>query len=157
MATTATVLQTMKQLPGVSYPVLVPNVKGLEKLLELGLGRGQKPIVDEVAVFTAASDSFSRANTNMSVQESLEQIEQVVRLALEAKLRVRGYVSTVISCPFEGPVKPERVREVAQRLIEMGCYEVSLGDTVGTGVTKTVKAMIGEVLKAVPVDRLAVS
>lgn len=157
MATTTEVLTSMKQRRGVSYPVLVPNVRGLENLLQIHAGSSTGPIVDEIAIFTAASDSFNKANTNKTVQESLIELEKVVSLAKEKGLRVRGYVSTVITCPFEGSILPEKVREVSSALFDMGCYEVSLGDTVGTGTEKTVKALMEEAIKGLPMDKIAVS
>ncbi|KIM29940.1 hypothetical protein M408DRAFT_328393 [Serendipita vermifera MAFF 305830] len=156
MATTPEVLTSMKQRRGVSYPVLVPNVRGLENLLQIQ-GSSSGPIVDEIAIFTAASDSFNKANTNKTVQESLVELEKVVKLAKDKGLRVRGYVSTVITCPFEGAIEPRKVREVGNALLDMGCYEVSLGDTVGTGTEKTVKALMEEVVRSMPIGKLAVS
>jgi hydroxymethylglutaryl-CoA lyase len=155
MATTPEVLTSMKQSRGVSYPVLVPNVRGLENLLQIH-GASSSPIVDEIAIFTAASDSFNKANTNKTVEESLHELQKVVSLAKEKGLRVRGYVSTVITCPFEGSVQPTRVREVGKELLDMGCYEVSLGDTVGTGTEMTVRALMEEVGRSLPMDKLAV-
>lgn len=155
MATTPEVLTRVRQRSGVSYPVLIPNTKGLENLLQIH-GSSSAPIVDEIAIFTAASDSFNQANTNKTVQESLRELEKVVSLAKENGLRIRGYVSTVITCPFEGPIEPKRVRQVGKELLDMGCYEVSLGDTVGTGTETTVKALMEEVGRSLPMNRLAV-
>ena len=146
----------MKQRRGVSYPVLVPNVRGLENLLQIH-GSSPGPIVDEIAIFTAASDSFNKANTNKTIQESLFELEKVVALAREKGLRVRGYVSTVITCPFEGTIQPRKVHDVSSALFNMGCYEVSLGDTVGTGTEKTVKALMEEAVRGLPMDKIAVS
>ncbi|KAG8803528.1 hypothetical protein FRC16_004936 [Serendipita sp. 398] len=159
MATTPEVLQTMKPWQGVSYPVLVPNVKGLENLLQIiqasSVAEGT-PVVNEIAVFTAASDSFNKANTNKNVAESLVELEKVVKKATENGMRVRGYVSTVITCPFEGLIDPKRVTEVAKALLDMGCYEISLGDTVGTGTNASVRRLLEEVLKVLPADKIAV-
>lgn len=160
MATTAEVLRGLKPHTGVAYPVLVPNVKGLENLLQLlksiKEGDGGREAVDEIAIFTAASDSFNKANTNKSVADSLIELEKVTQLALDYKLRVRGYVSTVITCPFEGKVRPKRVKEVGKALLDMGCYEVSLRDTVGTGTSETVTALMDEVAIALPMNKIAV-
>jgi hydroxymethylglutaryl-CoA lyase len=148
VATTTEVLMNMKTRPGVSYPVLVPNVKGLENLLQLHHPSApSQPIVSEIAVFTAASDSFNKANTNKTVAASLVELEKVVRLAKEKGLKVRGYMSTVITCPFEGTIDPKRVVDVGRDLLQMGCYEVSLGDTVGTGTERTVRVLMDEVEK----------
>jgi len=158
MATTTEVLLNMKAHPGVSYPVLVPNVKGLENLLQLHHpSTPSQPIVSEIAIFTAASDTFNKANTNKTVAESLIELEKVVLLAKEKGLKVRGYVSTVITCPFEGNMDPKRVVQVGRELLQMGCYEVSLGDTVGTGTERTVRALMDEVQKGLPIPKVAVS
>jgi hydroxymethylglutaryl-CoA lyase len=154
MGTTKEVLLALKKRQGVSYPVLVPNLRGMTDFLDLQNGT---PIVDEVSIFTAASDSFSKANTKMSVEESLATLEKVVVLAKEKGLRVRGYVSTVITCPFEGAIKPSKVTAVSKQLLDMGCYEVSLGDTVGTGTETTVRSLMEDVTRQLPVDKLAVS
>ncbi|KAG8902360.1 hypothetical protein FRB99_004550 [Tulasnella sp. 403] len=144
MAGTAEVLQRFLHKPGIGYPVLVPNTKGLDTLIEL-LERhasehgNSKPLTDEIAVFIAASESFSKANINCSIAESIDRLVPVVRLAKFKGLRVRGYVSTVITCPYEGSIAPERVRDVAKALDQLGCYEISLGDTVGTGTPVTVE------------------
>ena len=147
MADSADVLKAIRRRPGTAYPVLVPNLKGLEAALAAG--------VEEVAVFGAASESFSRKNINCSIAESLERFAPVIGQALAAGLRVRGYVSCVLDCPYEGPIAPERVAEVSARLAEMGCYEVSLGDTIGTGTPARARMMVETVARAVPADRLA--
>lgn len=160
MAGTADVITRMERLHGNHYPVLVPNLKGLEHLLDVlsdhpPSAEGTPPPTDEIAVFTAATNSFSKANTNCTIAESLERIEHVTKKALDHGLRVRGYVSVVISCPYEGNVSAGTVRDVAKALLDMGCYEVSLGDTVGTGTPFRVRAMLETVLGAVPAARLA--
>ncbi|KAG9091234.1 hypothetical protein FRC06_000652 [Ceratobasidium sp. 370] len=157
MAGTAEVISEMRRIPGVHYPVLVPNMKGLDTLLTLlsQHSSASPPLTDEIAVFTAASDAFNKANTNSTVAESLVRLAPVVQRALENGLRVRGYVSTVISCPYDGETDPKRVRDVARELVQMGCYEVSLGDTVGTGTPATMTAMLNEVVKDVPVGLIA--
>lgn len=153
MADTAEVLKRMTRHPGVHYPVLVPNQRGLDDLLALlDVHPG---LTDEVAVFTAASDGFARANLNCTVAESLERLEGVVRVARERGLRVRGYVSVVIECPYSGRTDYGKVREVARALVDMGCYEVSLGETMGKGRPHQVAEMIEEVKKGVPVHLLA--
>ena len=147
MAGTAEVLAGLTPRPGVDYPVLVPNLKGLEAALAAG--------AREIAVFGAASESFSRANINCSIAESLERFASVVERALAAGLRVRGYVSCVLGCPYEGAVSPEAVARVAAALAGMGCYEVSLGDTIGTGTPLAARRMVEVVAEHVPLERLA--
>lgn len=147
MADTDKVMAAIRRKPGVSYPVLVPNMKGLEAAMAVG--------AQEVAVFGAATESFSQRNTNCSIAESLERFAPVCETALGAGLKVRGYVSVVLVCPFEGEVKPEAVAEVADRLEQLGCYEISLGDTTGMGTPAKTQRMIEAVSRRVPVDRLA--
>lgn len=110
---------------GVAYPVLVPNLKGMETAIDCG--------VNEVSVFTAASESFTKKNTNCSIDESLKRIEEITVLAKKNQIKVRGYISCVMGCPYEGDISPEKVNEIVNKLLEMGCYQVSLGDTIGTG------------------------
>ncbi|KAJ3556433.1 hypothetical protein NP233_g11979 [Leucocoprinus birnbaumii] len=156
MAGTAEVLKRKTTEPGVHYAVLVPNQRGLDDLLTLLSSESQSPpLTDEVSIFTAATDAFTRANLNCSITESLTRLTPVARTALDNGLRVRGYVSVVIACPYTGKVDYKRVREVAKELLEMGCYEVSLGDTVGQGTPFEVEEMIAEVSKDVPVSKLA--
>ncbi|KAG9092448.1 hypothetical protein FRC07_011664, partial [Ceratobasidium sp. 392] len=135
----------------------VPNMKGLDALLTVlsEHSSASPPLTDEIAIFTAASDGFNKANTNSTVTESLVRLAPVVQRALENGLRVRGYVSTVISCPYDGETDPKQVRDVAKELVQMGCYEVSLGDTVGTGTPASMIAMLNEVVKDVPLGLLA--
>ncbi|MGH7074651.1 MAG: hydroxymethylglutaryl-CoA lyase [Stellaceae bacterium] len=147
MADTAEVLAGLHRRPGVSYPVLVPNMKGFEAALAARC--------DEIAVFAAASESFSRRNINCSIAESLERFKPVAAAAMEHGIRVRGYISTVIDCPYEGAIAPSAVAEVALRLFRLGCYEISLGDTIGTGTPGRVRKMIETVAKDVPIDKLA--
>jgi hydroxymethylglutaryl-CoA lyase len=147
MADTAEVMARIRRKPGVSYPVLVPNMKGLEGALAAK--------AEEVAVFAAATEGFSRRNTNCSIAESFERFEPVCKAALANGLRVRGYVSVVLGCPYEGEVKPEAVADVSGRLLDLGCYEISLGDTIGTGTAAKAQRMIEIVAKKVPVERLA--
>lgn len=147
MADSGEVLARIRRKPGVSYPVLVPNQKGLEAALAAG--------VDEIAVFGAASESFSQKNINVSIAQSLARFEPVVEAARAAGVKVRGYVSTVIGCPYEGTIAPQAVAGVAKALRDMGCYEVSLGDTIGVGTPATTLAMLEAVAKEVPVAELA--
>ncbi len=147
MADSGEVLARIRRKPGVSYPVLVPNQKGLEAALAAG--------VDEIAVFGAASESFSQKNINVSIAQSLARFEPVVEAARAAGVKVRGYVSTVIGCPYEGTIAPKAVAGVAKALRDMGCYEVSLGDTIGVGTPATTLAMLEAVAKEVPVAELA--
>ncbi|WP_016855343.1 hydroxymethylglutaryl-CoA lyase [Halomonas smyrnensis] len=146
MADHREVMHGLRRHQGVTYSALTPNLKGLETALECG--------VDEVAVFGAASEAFSRKNINCSVAESLERFAPVLERAREANVRVRGYVSCVLGCPYEGEIAPARVAEVARALHEMGCYEVSLGDTIGTGTPLKAKRMLEAVARAVPLERL---
>ncbi len=147
MADTDQVLAGINRRDGVDYPVLVPNMRGLESALEAG--------AVEVAVFGAASESFSQKNINCSVAESLERFRPVCEEALRHDVRVRGYVSCVLGCPYEGPIEPAAVASVARALGDMGCYEVSLGDTVGTGTPERARTMVAAVATELPVTMLA--
>jgi len=147
MADHTEVLERIRRKPGVSYPVLTPNLKGFEAARAAG--------ATEVAIFGAASEAFSMKNINCSIAESLERFRPVVKSALDSNIRVRGYVSCVLGCPYEGEVKPDRVAHVARALFDMGCYEVSLGDTIGVGTPGKAKAMIEACAKHVPVAKLA--
>ncbi len=148
MADTASVLAGLRARPGVRYPVLVPNLKGLEAARAAG--------VAEIAVFGAASETFSRKNINCSIAESLERFRPVAREAIAAGMRVRGYISCVLGCPYEGAIAPAAVVPVARALLDMGCYEISLGDTVGVGTPGKAQALIDDVAAVVPRERLAV-
>jgi isopropylmalate/homocitrate/citramalate synthase len=148
MADTAEVLAALQRRPGVRYPVLVPNLKGLERALAAG--------VEEIAVFGAASETFTQRNINCSIEESLARFQPVCEAALDAGLRVRGYVSCVLGCPYEGEVPLARVAEVAAALSAMGCAEVSLGDTIGVGTPVKARAMVEAVAARVPLTQLAV-
>ncbi len=147
MGDAADVMARIERLPGVSYPVLTPNLQGFEAALAAG--------ATEVAVFGAASESFSRKNINCSIAESLVRFEPVMAAAQAAGIRVRGYVSCVLGCPYEGEISPEAVAGVAATLFEMGCYEVSLGDTIGAGTPGKTRRMLDAVARRVPVDKLA--
>jgi hydroxymethylglutaryl-CoA lyase len=148
MSDAAQVLAGLVRKPGVSYPVLVPNVQGLERALAAG--------VEEVAVFTAASDAFTRKNINASIDESLLRLRPVIAQALEQRLRVRAYVSTVLGCPYQGDVAVSEVLRVAQALVQMGCYEISLGDTIGVGTPNKARALLRACADVVGIDKLAV-
>ncbi|TFY81117.1 hypothetical protein EWM64_g2897 [Hericium alpestre] len=155
MAGTAEVATKIEKLSGVTYQYLVPNEKGLSTFLNL---LSEQPDVrpgSEIAIFTAATDAFSKANTNVTVAESLERLAKVTRAALDHGVRVRGYVSVVITCPYSGKADYGRVRDVTRALLDMGCFEVSLGDTTGTGTPTSVGEMIDAVLGANPVQKLA--
>jgi isopropylmalate/homocitrate/citramalate synthase len=147
MADHTEVLERIRRKPGVSYPVLTPNLKGFEAALAAG--------ATEVAIFGAASEAFSRKNINCSIAESLERFRPVAEAARKANVKVRGYVSCVLGCPYEGEVAPQRAADVAAALYEMGCYEVSLGDTIGVGTPGKAKPMIEACAKRVPLERLA--
>ncbi|PTU69359.1 hydroxymethylglutaryl-CoA lyase [Chromobacterium haemolyticum] len=147
MAGSAEVMAGLDLAGPVSYPVLVPNEQGLDAALEAG--------AREIAVFGAASESFSRRNINASIAESLQRFAPVMARAQAAGVPVRGYVSCVVGCPYEGRIAPAKVAEVAARLLDMGCYEISLGDTIGVGTPSSVLAMLEAVSKAVPMTQLA--
>ena len=148
MADSAAVFQQIKRQTNVRYTALTPNLRGLEAAIEAQ--------VDEVAVFGAASEVFSQKNINCSIAESLERFMPVMELAKRHQLPVRGYVSCVLGCPYEGHVDPQKVADVSQQLLEMGCYEISLGDTIGVGTPLKTQQMLNAVLSVIPVDKLAV-
>ena len=148
MADTAAVLAGIARRPGVSYPVLVPNMQGYAAARAAG--------ADAIAIFAAASESFSRRNINCSIAQSLERFAPVAAAARADGVRLRGYVSCVIDCPYEGAIAPDAAADVAARLLALGCYEVSMGDTVGTGTAARVEAMLAAAVARVPVERLAV-
>ncbi|KAA0574101.1 hydroxymethylglutaryl-CoA lyase [Azospirillum sp. Sh1] len=148
MGDSADVLAGIARKPGVRYAALTPNLKGLEGALAAK--------ADEVAVFGAASESFSQKNINCSIAESLDRFAPVMEQAKAAGVPVRGYVSCVLGCPYEGEIAPKAVAEVAERLFAMGCYEISLGDTIGTGTPTKAQAMIAAVAERVPVEKIAV-
>jgi hydroxymethylglutaryl-CoA lyase len=147
MADAAQVMARIRRKSGVRYPVLTPNLKGFEAALAAG--------ADEVAVFVAATESFSRRNINCTVAESLERARPVFDAAKANGVRVRGYVSVVLGCPYEGEVDPHRVADVAAALHDLGAYEVSLGDTIGTGTAARTQALLARVAERVPMDCLA--
>src|SRR5438105_3053388 len=147
MADTAEVYAEIPKDPGVDYPVLVPNMKGLERAIDAG--------VKSIAIFTAASDTFNQRNINMSIDESFANYAPVTTRALAERIRVRGYISTAFGCPYEGDVPPEKVLEVSARLLDLGCYEVSVGDTIGVGTPRQVQGVIGMLLQVIPAQKLA--
>jgi hydroxymethylglutaryl-CoA lyase len=147
MADNAQVMAAIRRKPGVSYPVLVPNRKGLEGALAAG--------VEEVVVFGAATETFSRKNTNCSIAEGLARFAEVAREALAHGLRVRGDISVCLGCPYEGEVPPAAVVRVARELDAMGCYEITVADTIGTGTAGKTRAVLEAVMKHIPAQRLA--
>jgi isopropylmalate/homocitrate/citramalate synthase len=148
MADNREVMAGITRKAGVSYPVLTPNLQGFENALAAG--------ADEVAVFAAASEQFSQRNINCSIDASLDRFAPVLDSARQHSVRVRGYISCVLGCPYQGDDDPAVVAHVAERLYTMGCYEISLGDTIGVGTAAKARAMISTVSAKVPADRLAV-
>lgn len=147
MSDATAVMAGIDRRAGVTYSALTPNVKGLEGAIAAR--------ASEVAVFSAASEAFTQKNINCSIAESLERFVPLIEQAQAAGIRVRGYVSTVLGCPYQGDIDPAQVAAVSRELIDMGCYEVSLGDTIGTGTPLKAKKMLEVVSAAVPMDRLA--
>ena len=148
MADSAEVLTGLKRKPGVRYLVLVPNMRGYDAARAAG--------AEEIAIFTAASETFSQRNTNCSIAESFDRFAPVVAAAKRDRVAVRGYVSCVVDCPYEGAIAPAAVASVAHRLLELGCYEVSLGETIGTATPTRLQAMLAVVMEVVPREKLAV-
>ncbi len=138
----------IEKKPRVAYPVLVPNEKGMQRALDAG--------AREVSIFTAASETFNQKNSNCSIAGSIERFKPVVALATKHDIRVRGYISTAIGCPYEGPIAPEAVARVAKELANLGCYEISLGDTIGVGTPVKAQRMLAAVAAEVPMQKLAV-
>lgn len=148
MADTESVMVGLDLQADTRYPVLVPNMTGFERAIESG--------AREIAVFTAASESFSKRNTNCSIAESINRIRTVTENARSAGVRVRGYLSCVLGCPYEGEIGPGAVARICEQLLELGCDEISLGDTIGTGTAADASALVKTVSSAVPLDQLAV-
>ncbi|MGH8271432.1 MAG: hydroxymethylglutaryl-CoA lyase [Gammaproteobacteria bacterium] len=142
------VFSGIEKRPGVAYSVLVPNEKGMQRALDAG--------AKEVSIFTAASESFNQKNINASIAESIERFKPVMALAAKHDIRVRGYVSTVIACPYEGAIAPEAVAKVAKVLVAIGCYEISLGDTIGVGTPLKAQKMLAAAAAEVSMEKLAV-
>jgi len=148
MATSTDVFNQLKRKENVTYAALTPNMKGFEAAVAVN--------ADEVAIFGAASEAFSQKNINCSIDESLERFKPVVAAAQKADIKVRGYVSCVLGCPYDGFIEPEQVAVVAEKLFKLGCYEISLGDTIGVGNAASVQKMLQAVSARVPTDKLAV-
>ena len=148
MANSDQVLATIKRLPGIRYAALTPNFQGFENAVAAG--------ADEVAVFTAASESFTQRNINCSIEESLSRFMPIMEAARGLNLPVRGYVSCVLGCPYEGKISPQQVLKVSHRLLELGCYEVSLGDTIGIGTSLQTRQLLRIVLGEIQAGKLAV-
>ena len=147
MADHTEVLERIRRKPGVDYPVLTPNLKGFEAARAAG--------ATEVAIFGAASEAFSKKNINCSIAESLERFGPIADAARAANIKVRGYISCVVGCPYEGEIDPDKVAEVAEALFHMGCYEISLGDTIGVGTPAKTQRMIKSCAHRVPIEQLA--
>ncbi len=148
MADSEAVFEGLRKQAGTRYSALTPNMKGFDRALAAG--------ADEVAVFGAASEAFSQKNINCSTAEAIARFEAVVKAAEDNQLPVRGYVSCVLGCPYQGQVEPEAVLEVSQQLLDMGCYEISLGDTIGVGTAASMERLLTTLLKHIPADKLAV-
>ncbi|PCI58964.1 MAG: hydroxymethylglutaryl-CoA lyase [Gammaproteobacteria bacterium] len=148
MATSSEIFKKLTRKPSVTYAALTPNMRGFENALAVN--------ADEVAIFGAASESFSQKNINCSIEESLERFVPIIAAAKKSNIKVRGYVSCVIGCPYEGDITPEQVAAVALKMYQMGCYEVSLGDTIGIGTVASVQKMLQAVSAKVPIEKLAV-
>ena len=148
MADTESVLTGLTRLPDTRYPVLVPNLTGFERAIQSG--------AKEIAVFTAASESFTRRNINCSIAESITRLEQVTELAKASGIRVRGYVSCVLGCPYEGEIEATAVAAVCDQLMQLGCDEISLGDTIGVGTPAVANALVKTISSVVPIEQLAV-
>tara|TARA_B100000446_G_scaffold105107_1_gene98420 strand:+ start:345 stop:1250 length:906 start_codon:yes stop_codon:yes gene_type:complete len=148
MAGSDEVFQQTTRQANVTYAALTPNMKGYERAIEVK--------ADEVAIFAAASEGFSQKNINCSIDESLQRFEPIMSAAREAGVKVRGYVSCVVGCPYDGDIAPEKVVDVTQKLLDMGCYEVSLGDTIGVGTPASIGRLLDLCLESIPADRLAV-
>ncbi len=147
MADSDQVYSAVSSLADIQLPVLVPNVKGLEKAIDLG--------VTQISCFTAASDSFNRKNIACDIEESFTRIEQVIKLAQQHNMRIRAYLSCIVACPYEGKIKSEKVVELSKRLLDMGCYEVSLGDTIGVATPGDIQHLLDACLKDISKDTLA--
>jgi hydroxymethylglutaryl-CoA lyase len=148
MADSAAVFQKINRRAGVSYAALTPNIKGFERAI--------KANATEVAIFASASESFSQKNINCSIAESLERFKPIMQAAKAQNVLVRGYVSCVVGCPYEGDIPATKVAEVANALYKMGCYEISLGDTIGVGTPIAVNTMINTVAESIPIEKIAV-
>lgn len=148
MAQSLEVMQKISRQPGVKYSALVPNLKGFETAVVAK--------ADEIAIFTAASETFAQKNINCSIAESLRRFKEVVQAAKKLKIPVRGYISCTLGCPYEGEIKPQKVADIAAKLHQLGCYEISLGDTIGVGTPRKATELIKSVTKKIPKKYLAV-
>ncbi len=148
MANSAEVMDGIERRPGISYSVLIPNMRGFEQALAVG--------AEEIAIFAAASETFSQRNVNCSVDESIDRFKPVAEAAEREGVRMRGYISCALGCPFEGSVEPAVVATIAASLASLGCYEISLGDTIGVGTPLKSQAMVSAVAAVVPIPKLAV-
>lgn len=148
MADSDQVLENLPQGDNISYPVLVPNRHGLEAAVAAG--------ATEIAIFAAASETFTRKNINCSIAQSIERFREVAEADIARGLKIRGYISCVMGCPYEGIIDPEMVVSVSKALLDLGCYEISLGDTIGTGTPLQVQRLIDRLLNIIPIDQLAV-
>ncbi|NRF30707.1 hydroxymethylglutaryl-CoA lyase [Vibrio coralliilyticus] len=148
MADSLEVMSKITRAPNVTYAALTPNIRGFEQALDAN--------ANEVAVFTSSSEGFCQKNINCSIEESLERFHPVVALAKDKGIPVRGYLSCIVDCPYDGPTEPSQVAKVAQALLDLGCYEVSLGDTIGTGTPVRVANMLNAVFERVPSQQVAV-
>jgi hydroxymethylglutaryl-CoA lyase len=148
LADAAEVFASIKKLPNIHYPVLVPNLQGYERARAVG--------ATEVAIFTAASEAFNQKNINASIDESIERFIPILAQAKQDGVKVRGYVSTVLGCPYQGAVPVSDVVRVSKKLIALGCYEISLGDTIGIGTPKNARAMLAAVAAEIPIEQLAI-
>lgn len=148
MSDNTEVFQGIDKVSGVSYPVLTPNLKGFENAIKAG--------AKEVAIFGACSESFTKKNINCTIAESLERFYSVMEAAKKTNTKVRGYISTVIGCPYEGKIHPKVAAQVSEKLLDMGCYEISLGDTIGVGTAKCFSDLLLEVFQVAPAEKFAV-
>ena len=147
MADNAEVFKQIKKVEGVSYPVLIPNIKGLEKAIEVG--------AKEIAIFGSPSESFSQKNTNCSLSENMQRMKEIADLAKQNNFKIRGYISCIIACPYEGSMKPSVIASLSSALLQLGCYEVSLGDTIGVGTPKKVKSLLDEIKEVADLSKFA--
>lgn len=148
MSDSLLVYEKIKKNPQISYSVLIPNLKGLEKAIALG--------VKDIAIFAAASETFSQKNINCSIPDSLKRFAELIPIAKKNNIQVRGYISCVLGCPYEGEISPEKVAHIAAELFHLGCYEISLGDTIGVGTPLAAQHLIDEVSKVIPIEKIAV-
>lgn len=147
LADAADVFKEIKKVPGINFPVLIPNQQGLESAIQVG--------VKTIAVFTAASETFCQKNTNCSLQESMARIEKITQVAQQHNLTVRGYISCTLGCPYEGEINPNITERIAKDLLDLGCYQISLGDTIGVGTPLKAKQLIDSIAKDIALDKIA--